>query len=88
MAPKFCSQCKFSEYVDVSAGRMLRCHRCEEAEAPKFLTTDCTYAIDCPCFKPEQRQFKNRRAYVKALERCGIPLSDEQNGLLADVRLT
>jgi len=95
----FCSQCNRSQYVRVRGKTLLHCDEFSEPLDPdlenptaqdrqevlELLPPSWTFATYCPFFRPEQRQFKARKAYRKEMHTCQIPLSDEAKGLLAHI---
>ena len=86
----FCSQCKYSKYVDVrEVGRRLKCEKLSGRlqDDEELLPTDWTFATFCPFYAPEKRHYRSRSAYRSEMYRCGIALNEEQAGRLADVHL-
>jgi len=87
---RHCSQCKNSLYVvpnpHMPKQKMLRCACFKELDIPKFLTTDCLYAMDCERFVPECRQdsYKGQSAYLHDLRACGLSVHNARVGILAN----
>jgi len=94
---KYCSQCKKSQYVKVKRKTMLRCAEFSHPELDdeqtlpyendELLPPCWTYATHCPFFVPERCEYKSREAYRRAMWDCGVPMEEEQIGLLVHVRL-
>ena len=81
----FCSQCKFSKYVEADGKRGLRCEQLYDED--DLLPVGWTYATWCPFFQAEKRQYRSRSSYKSEMFRCGISMQEEKRGLLAQVRL-
>ena len=56
----YCSQCKFSKYVEADGKRGLRCEQLHGDE--DLLPVGWTYATWCPFFQAEKRQYRSRRS--------------------------
>ena len=80
-----CRTCKHSKYVVVNFRKMLRCKQREAWGQKPYLPTDATDAEECLDYDPENWRdaLTDRSNYVHAMKKCGIPLSEEQNGLLS-----
>ena len=77
----FCSQCKYSKYVDVRevgrpAERRLRCERFEELDLPELLPVRCIEATACPLYDPERAQKKSFAMWIDALRHCHITFGE------------
>lgn len=97
----YCSQCKHSEYVRVRGKTLLRCAEFAEPldpdienpteedkyEAEELFPPCWAFATYCPFFIAERRELKTRNAYKWIMRSCGIPLSDEKQGILARIKL-
>ena len=90
MKRTYCSTCRHSKYVQVNNIRKLLCQQRQAFGQKPYLSTDCTAAEDCLDYDPERLSaaFTTRPAYLQAMTKCGIPLSEERHGLLAGERLT
>ena len=72
---KYCSQCKKSKYTIVDGRKRLRCRAFVAAECDEFLTTRCTYALDCEHFSPERAEYRPKKEWHRYLKICGIDKS-------------
>ena len=82
----YCSQCKFSKYVEADGKRGLRCEQLHDEE--DLLPVGWMYATWCPFFQAEKRQYRSRSSYKSEMFRCGISMQEEKRGLLAHVQLS
>ena len=87
---QYCSRCRHSKYVLANNIRKLLCKQREAFGQKPYISTDCTAAEDCLDYDPEnwQSNLTTRPAYLQAMTKCGIPLSEEKSGLLAKEKLT
>ena len=72
---RYCSTCRHSKYVIRDGAHRLQCARCQEAKVPRFLTTDCTYALDCKQFKPERKadvKLRSKAEWINVCKHCGV----------------
>ena len=90
MKKKYCSTCRHSKYVLANNIRRLLCRQREAFGQNPYIDTDCTDAEVCLDYDPEQLRaaLTTRPAYLQAMTKCDIPLSDERHGLLAHEKLT
>ena len=90
MKKKYCSTCRHSKYVLANNIRRLLCRQREAFGQNPYIDTDCTDAEVCLDYDPERLQaaLTTRPAYLQAMTKCGIPLSEERQGLLAKEKLT
>ena len=87
---KFCSSCRHSKYVLANGIRKLLCKQREAFGQKPYIDTDCTDAEECLDYDPEclHAALTTRPAYLLAMSKCNIPLSEERPGLLANEKLT
>ena len=90
MKHRYCSSCKHSKYVLANGIRKLLCKQREALGQKPYIDTDCTDAEVCLDYDPEHWRdaLTTRSAYLQAMTKCGIPLSEERKGLLAKEKLT
>ena len=90
MKKKYCSTCRHSKYVLANNIRRLLCRQREAFGQKPYIDTDCTDAEVCLDYDPEHLRaaLTTRPAYLQAMTKCGIPLSEERQGLLAKEKLT
>ena len=90
MKKKYCSTCRHSKYVLANNIRRLLCRQREAFGQKPYIDTDCTDAEVCLDYDPEQLRaaLTTRPAYLQAMTKCSIPLSEERQGLLAKEKLT
>lgn len=81
----YCSACKHSKYITANGKKQLYCRQREAWGQKPYLPTDATDAEECLDYDPENWRdaLTDRSNYVHAMKKCGIPLSEEQNGLLS-----
>jgi len=86
---KFCSSCSHSKYVLVKGQKKLFCEQRLAFGMSGYMPADATDAEECLDFDPARRRdaLTTRHAYQQAMKDCGIPLEDENNGLLCNVIL-
>ena len=87
---KYCSSCRHSKYVLANNIRRLLCRQRSAFGQNPYIDTDCTDAEECLDYDPEQWRaaLTTRPAFLQAMTKCGIPLSEERSGLLAQEKLT
>ena len=86
----YCSSCKHSKYVlDGNGQKRLYCELRRSWGQKPFLPTTCTQAEDCLEYVRERWRdsLTCRSSYKATMSKCGIPLDEEYDGLLADVEL-
>ena len=85
----FCSRCKHSTYVLDHKEKKLRCEVLSSKGKLSFLPTDSDLAEECGSFARERWRdnLTTRADYEGKMRRCGVPLSEEENGALAYVSL-
>ena len=90
MKKKYCSTCRHSKYVLANNIRRLLCNQRSAFGQTPYIDTDCTDAEVCLDYDPEHWRdaLTTRSAYLQAMTKCGIPLSEERKGLLAKEKLT
>lgn len=71
---KYCSQCKFSKYVERDGVKKLRCDKAKEYDLEEHLPVSCLTANACPLFEPERAEKKTFPAWLQDMKRCGITL--------------
>ena len=72
---KYCSSCRHSKYVIRDGTLRLQCECCQVVEAPRFLTTNCTYALDCKLFNPERKEdvkLRSKAEWISVCKHCGV----------------
>ena len=89
MKKKFCSSCRHSKYVVANGIRKLYCPQREAFGMRPYIPTDCTDAEECLDFDPERwrNALTTRPAYLQAMTKCEIPLSEESQVVLANEHL-
>ena len=87
--PKYCSSCRHSKYVVTNNQKRLHCKQREAFGVKPYMDVQATNAEDCLDYYPERIRdaLTTRSAFLQAMKKCDIPLSEEQNGILAQVKL-
>ena len=86
---KYCSTCRHSKYVVTNNQKRLHCKQREAFGLKPYMDVNATNAEDCLDYDPERIRdsLTSRSAFLQAMKKCDIPLSEEQNGILAQVKL-
>jgi hypothetical protein len=87
---KYCSSCRHSKYVFTGGQRKLYCKQREAFGLSPYIPTSCTNAQTCLDFDPEnwRTNLNTRSNYSHMMKKCNIPLEEEENGILAQEKLT
>ena len=88
----YCRSCKHSKYDrSRKTGRtFLRCELYEALGLRQTLPTNSREAEECLEYDPERirNALTTRSTYTHTMKECGIPIEEENNGLLRDETLT
>ena len=86
----FCSSCKHCKYEQDGFGRrFLHCYQREAFGQRARIPLDCRDAEECLEYAPEQwhNALSSRHQFTQRMRSCGIPLEEEEEGVLKDVPL-
>ena len=86
---KFCSTCRHSKYVLANNIRKLLCKQRQAFGQNPFIDTACTDAEVCLDYAPENwhSNLTTRSGYSHMMKKCGIPLEEEEKGILSSETL-
>ena len=89
MKHRYCSSCRHSKYVLANNIRKLLCKQREAFGQKPYIDTDCTDAEECLDYDPEnwRSNLTTRSGYSHMMKKCGIPLEEEEKGILSSETL-
>ena len=87
---KYCSSCRHAKYVVTAYKKKLLCKQREAFGLKPYMDVNATNAEDCLDYDPERWRdaLTNRSGFSHMMKKCGIPLEEEKNGILAQETLT